>query len=203
MERDCAGRVTAGQALPLDQGLRPDETWDQRLAAMLQRVLLTGLPPGGSAALAVGVQSGAVLPECLVGGDFVDAFAHAGNRVALVLGHVSGKGLSAAVRIPAVKYAPWAFLHERPCPADALGRVNRFLCASAWESALGEFVTLAAAVVGCTTGRVYCAGAGAEPPLILRVSGAVETVNACRMSTLAQIALPASWGRSTFRAKNV
>ena len=66
---------------------------DHKIAETLQRSLLLKPSRGQFPGLEVDPIYKAALDEAQVGGDFFDAFALDGERVALVVGDVSGKGL--------------------------------------------------------------------------------------------------------------
>jgi len=101
-----------------------------------------------------------------VGGDYYDFIRTGDTGVALVLGDISGKGISAALLMAALQ----ATLREK---ADALGRepsaliagVNRRLCASAGE---GRFATLFYGVLDSQTRELDYSNAGHNPPLLWR-----------------------------------
>ena len=119
--------------------------------------------------------------EALIGGDFYDTFPLAGGKTALVVGDICGKGLAAAEHIPEVRYALRAFLRERPDPGRALARTNRFLCSMQEERSDSYFAVLSVAVIDGATGETQCVTAGAEPPLVFRAQGGLETVVAARL----------------------
>jgi PAS domain S-box-containing protein len=151
----------------------------ERIAETLQLSMLQIIPSHTFAGLTIETLYKAALNEAEVGGDFFDAFALSGDKTALVVGDVSGKGLSAAGRTAEVKYALRAFLHEYLSPDIAISQLNQFI----WEThrldkdSEESFIILAVAVVDNVTGYVTFVSAGAEPFLILRSSGQVETVN--------------------------
>lgn len=152
---------------------------ERRIAATFQRALLPEIAEDAFPGLAVSSLYEAAWAEAQVGGDFFDAFALDGDRVALVVGDVSGKGLAAAAHTAEVKYALRAYLREAPAPDRALSRLNAFVHDN---HRLGDaaddntFVTLAVVVVHPATGAAAAAAAGAEPPLLLRAGGAAEPV---------------------------
>ncbi len=151
---------------------------EHRIAETLQRSLLLKPSTDAFAGLAIEMVYQPALQEARVGGDFFDAFALEGGRVAFVVADASGKGLAAAARTVEVKYALRAFLREYPYPARALSRLNDFVCEAQRleERSEVEFVTLALAVVDTATGELTYASAGAEPALLLRSDGPVEIV---------------------------
>ena len=115
------------------------------------------------------------LDDARVGGDLFDAFRLANGSILLTVGDVTGKGLTAAGRTGEIKFALRAFAQDYKDPADMIARLNRFLCDFHSDDALSHaLVVLSLIVVDPITGAAQAASAGAEPPLILRASGAVE-----------------------------
>ena len=146
-----------------------------RIAETLQRSLLLKMPVARFDGLEVASFYEPALDEAKVGGDFYDAFALPGGRVALVIGDVSGKGLGAAARTAEVKFALRALLHEDTAPERALARLNRFVCgqcrgerATGEEGADNRFIALSLAVIDPADGETRLVVAGTEPPLVVR-----------------------------------
>ncbi len=167
-------------------GLPASALWEayereRRIAAVLQRSLMRPSPRSTFPGLCVEVCCEAAEDESLIGGDFYDAFALEGNKTALVVGDICGKGLAAAEHIPEVRFALRAFLRERPDPGRALARTNRFLCSVQKERPEDSFAVVSVAVMDGTTGETQCVTAGAEPPLVFRAQGGLETVSAARL----------------------
>ncbi|MEI6914614.1 MAG: SpoIIE family protein phosphatase, partial [Armatimonadota bacterium] len=108
-------------------------------------------------------QYAAALEEARIGGDFYDVFHVGEDKLALVIGDVSGKGLDAAVHTATAKYLIRAFAFEEHDPGHILSRANDALCFYVPES---MFVTLFLAVLDTKTGFVYYANAGHELPLV-------------------------------------
>jgi PAS domain S-box-containing protein len=150
---------------------------NERIAETLQRSMLQRVPTGSFAGMKVETFYAASMNEADVGGDFFDAFALAEGKAAFVVGDVSGKGLIAAGRTAEVKYAFRAFLHEFPEPEIALAHINDFICQTHLTDADNNemFIVIAVAVVDATTGLAKFSSAGAEPSLILRADGSIET----------------------------
>ncbi|MDR3708065.1 MAG: SpoIIE family protein phosphatase [Capsulimonadaceae bacterium] len=151
---------------------------NERIAETLQRSMLQTPVAGRFPKLAVETLYQAALNEAEVGGDFFDAFAIRGGKVALVVGDVSGKGLIAAARTAEVKYALRAFLHICPAPEIALQHLNEFICEEHDQDLDDQetFIILSVALLDPATGEVACAAAGAEPSIVLRASGKSELV---------------------------
>ena len=141
----------------------------ERIADALQAALMQTIPENAFPGLAVAPLYKAASAEALIGGDFYDAFTVDGGQVALVVGDVSGKGLAAAAHITEIKYALRAYLLEAPRPAEALARLNNFVCEAQRQDGWGNasLVVLALALLRPDTGEVTYTSAGAEPLLVL------------------------------------
>lgn len=116
--------------------------------------------------------------EARVGGDYFDLFLMNENKIALVVGDVSGKGLNAAVRTAEMKYALRGFLREHPDAATGLRRLNSFICESQELEKEQQlfFLCLTVAVIEPLEGKADVCVAGAEPPLIVRTDGTVNAI---------------------------
>jgi signal transduction histidine kinase/serine phosphatase RsbU (regulator of sigma subunit) len=167
--RELLARVSAH--LEVARLRREAERRQARIAETLQRSLLMTPPDGAFPGLDIATAYEPASNEMELGGDFYDAFALHGGRVALVVGDVTGKGLVAASYTAEVKFALRAFLREDPTPATALTRLNRFLCEGRQLDARGDgepaYVALLLAVIDAATGEVVMSAGGAEPPLLL------------------------------------
>jgi phosphoserine phosphatase RsbU/P len=185
------GAVVGGEAVPAEllallgrslelviDGIR-DQAEQARVAQELaigRRIQLALVPrrfpqlPGWSFAAAYE-------PAREVGGDLYDVFAVRGraDRVALLVGDVSGKGIPAALLMADVRALLHAAADHADGPADALRRVNTILVT---ERRTSLFVTAALLVVATATGVVRYATAGHEPPLVARRRGVVEPLEA-------------------------
>lgn len=153
----------------------------QRVAETLQRSLLLTPEVGAFPGIEVCPIYQPAWDEALVGGDFFDAFALDGGKVALVIGDVTGKGLIAATFTAEMKFALRTLLREHGGdPAVALGRLNQHLLDGQRLDGKAEdvFVCLAVAVLDPATGEAAFSVAGGEPPLIVRATGDIEEVAA-------------------------
>lgn len=115
------------------------------------------------------------LEEANVGGDFYDVFSVSDNRVAVVIGDVAGKGLTAAVYTAMVKYMLRGYAHESPQPAQVLSRLNDTVCDYTPED---TFITVFLGVLDPKNRQFVYASAGHDSPLLL-------TLTECRVSQLA------------------
>ena len=148
---------------------------EKKIAEALQQVS-SSLPRRSFPGLKIITLYQAAWEEASVGGDYLDVFALENGKVALIVGDVSGKGLTAATRTAEVKYALRAYLREAPDPSRALARLNTLLCDTRQFDGDGRgdnhhFICVAVAVIDPITGETIISSAGAEQPLIVRQSG--------------------------------
>lgn len=165
-----------------EEHLEKEYEKERRIAQALQKSLLLAPPPDAYPGITIKPLYESAWNDALVGGDFFDVFAIAENKVALVIGDVTGKGIDAATYTAEIKYALRALLREFSIPSAALERLNHFVMeAERLDRAhLGStYVALALAVVDTRTGDLTCAMAGMEPPFLLRAaSGDVVEITA-------------------------
>jgi sigma-B regulation protein RsbU (phosphoserine phosphatase) len=105
-----------------------------------------------------------------VGGDYYDFIPLGGERLALVVADVSGKGTPASILMASV-HASLRATAGAEAPARLLERLNRFLCASTQES---KYVTLFYGEVEPRERRLSYVNAGHVPPYLLRAGGGVD-----------------------------
>ena len=110
-------------------------------------------------------------PAMEVGGDFYDFFLIGGNRLALVIADVSGKGIPAALFMMAAKSSIKGHLLSGLDPASALERINLRFCE---ENDSATFVTVWLAVIELSTGKGLACNAGHEHPAVRRAGGTFE-----------------------------
>ncbi len=102
-------------------------------------------------------------PVGKIGGDFYDLVELDENRVAIVVGDVCGKGLSAATYTAMIKYMLRAYLGEGMTPGECLTKLNSAVHA---QVPIEKFVTLSLAVVDTSRARLSYASAGHPAPLL-------------------------------------
>lgn len=139
------------------------------LAAEIQRGLL---PPPGDGEFPV---SGVNRPARVVSGDFFDHFILYDGRIAFTLADVSGKGMNAALLMAKSASLFRCLGKEDLRPGRLLQRINAEICET---SLRGMFVTMVAGVYDPATGRVVLANAGHEPPLLHKVNGTFDDLEA-------------------------
>ena len=113
-------------------------------------------------------------PAKEVGGDFYDFFFIDHDRLAFVIGDVSGKGVPAAIFMAVSRTLLKAIATQVVNPGESLRRINSMLIP---ESSGRMFVTIFYGVLNTRTGEVQFSFGGHNPPYIKRVEGAVERLN--------------------------
>ncbi len=140
---------------------------DLELAHKVQQGLLPSAPP-----LVSGYHFfDFYLPANQVGGDFYDYIRLPGDRMAIVLADVSGKGVSAALVMARISSEVRYCLASEPCVATAINRINSAFCTAGWDD---RFVTLVLAILDPARHEATLVNAGHMPPLLRRGTGQVE-----------------------------
>jgi serine phosphatase RsbU (regulator of sigma subunit) len=106
-----------------------------------------------------------------VGGDFYDFFRLAGDRLAVLIADVSGKGIPAALFMAVSRTLLKDACQRSADPAQALARANRALCQ---ENEACMFVTVFLAFYDIASGRLDYANGGHPEPRLLRAAGGQE-----------------------------
>ncbi|MEY2420595.1 MAG: hypothetical protein QOI95_662 [Acidimicrobiaceae bacterium] len=136
---------------------------NQRAAAeTLQRSLLPDrLPAIAGMELAARYLPGG--PGLEVGGDWYDAFGLPNGALALVMGDVIGRGVSAASLMGQLRNGLRAYAIEGHPAAGVIGRLNELACGLG----LGYVATVVFAVLDPQRGELRIANAGHPPPLLI------------------------------------
>ncbi len=104
-------------------------------------------------------------PARQVGGDYYDYISLPGNRLAIALGDVSGKGVPAALLMARLSAAARFCLATEPTVAGAVRKLNDTMSRTCGD---GRFVTFVVVVVELTTFKMTLVNAGHIPPLCRR-----------------------------------
>lgn len=128
---------------------------------LLQTALLPRLPDRvGGLPVSVAYRPAAGLAA---GGDFYDAFELDDDRIAFIVGDVSGHGREALSRTTLVHYTLRAYLEAGLEPREVLGLTDQAI-----GDELGdEFVTVVVATYEPSSGALTYASAGHPPPILL------------------------------------
>jgi serine phosphatase RsbU (regulator of sigma subunit) len=140
---------------------------DLEQAAEIQRQFLPATaPPVAGLDLA-----GHNAPCRTVGGDYFDFFPYEGNRVAMVLGDVSGKGMPASLLMMGLQARVEVLAEEPRDLAEVMSKLNRITCANCPSN---RFITLFFCILDGETGELTYCNAGHNPPVIVRADGTRE-----------------------------
>lgn len=142
------------------------------IARLIQQSMLPhGLRPSpGSERLDI---AATMQPARNVGGDFYDYFLIDPERLGVVIGDVSGKGVPAAIFMAVTRTALKAVALRGEPPGDCLHEVNAFLCR---ENQAELFVTIFYGILNFRTGEFLYSNGGHNPPYRLAPGGQAATL---------------------------
>lgn len=106
-----------------------------------------------------------------VGGDFYDFFFIDQDRLAIIIGDVSGKGVPAAIFMAVSRTLLKAIATQIGNPGECLRRLNTMLIP---ESNMAMFVTVFYGILNTRTGEIQYTNGGHNPPYVIRNDGNVE-----------------------------
>ena len=114
---------------------------------------------------------GSMDPAKEVGGDFFDYFLVDDDHLCMVIADVSGKGVPAALFMMASKIILQSVAMLGGSPAEILTRTNEAICSN---NEAQMFVTVWLGILEISTGKLTCANAGHEYPVLKRPDGNFE-----------------------------
>ena len=143
--------------------------FDLKLASSVQRFLLPArLPQSSELECAVKYR-----PQKLIGGDFYDFIKLEDDRLGVVIGDVSGKGVSAAILMALCQTTLRYIAPNYSLPSDALKALNaEMVCATRSDM----FITMIYAIIDTRNSTITLARAGHERPLLCRRINSYEAV---------------------------
>ena len=153
---------------------------ERQIARTLQRSLLVGDLPHGDSRFAVETHYQAAAQEMEVGGDWYDAFMITGDKLAVVVGDVVGRGIDAATTMGQLRSAVRALASASAGPARLLEGLDRFV--ERVETA--RMATVVYGEVDLATGDLTYACAGHLPPLLHEPVGTPEFLMRARSAPL-------------------
>lgn len=104
-------------------------------------------------------------------GDYYDVMPVRGERLALVVGDVSGHGLGPALLMASARSLLRAALQRDPEPRDVLRQMNDYL---ERDTPAGSFMSLFIGLFHPATAELVYGSAGHNPPLLMRADGTHE-----------------------------
>lgn len=150
------------EKLKLDESLK--------LAASIQMSMLSRSFPPPSGAVEV---HASLLPAKQVGGDFYDFFWLDGDRIAVLVADVSGKGVPAALFMAKAKTVIKGHALAHADPATVIAAANNDL---ALDNDNGMFVTVLFAILDARSGELRFCNGGHTPAYRLRRGGEVAEI---------------------------
>jgi serine phosphatase RsbU (regulator of sigma subunit) len=109
-----------------------------------------------------------------VGGDVYDYLQIDADRLAIVLGDVTGHGIDAAADMAMAKFVFRSLARLYPEPSAFLAAANDVVVE---EVGTGKFITMLYLLIDLRAGEVACASGGHPPPRLLRPNGEVEELD--------------------------
>ncbi len=178
--RDGQGNILGGTLLMQDVAdvieyeAQREEVYrrEHHISQVLQQALIPPMVPTRVGQFSIGVRYQSALREAEVGGDFYDVFDLGNNKAGVLIGDVAGKGLAAAMRVAAARYALRSYAVLESDPARVMELTNKALCMDSDHEA--GILTAVFAVIDTTGNTITYASAGHEPPLICRACGEIE-----------------------------
>ena len=122
--------------------------------------------------------SGIMRPAKEVAGDFYDVFYLDDKKLCVVVGDISGKGISAALFMVMVKTMIRERILAGSSVSEALNLTNNELCRTNPE---GMFATVFACIIDGKTGELRYANAGHDMPFLIRDEGAYLEADPCML----------------------
>jgi sigma-B regulation protein RsbU (phosphoserine phosphatase) len=137
------------------------------VACQIQQSILPRIFPPFPGMMTVDLHA-VMIAARLVGGDFFDFFVIDDNRLAVVIGDVSGKGMPAAIFMAMSRTLLKAVASRGSDPGACLTEVNTLLCR---DNNAEMFVTLFYGVLDTRSNILRYSNGGHNPPYVLRGNG--------------------------------
>jgi phosphoserine phosphatase RsbU/P len=142
---------------------------DMEQAALIQNRLLPAAPPA-----ITGMDIAGKTAACrTVGGDYYDYLKFPDGRFAMLVGDVAGKGMPASLLMSSLQARVQVVFEDGDNLAQKMGRLNKATCSNCPDN---RFITFFMTVADPATGELVFSNAGHNPPLLVRSSGTVETL---------------------------
>lgn len=112
-------------------------------------------------------------PAKEVGGDFYEFFLVDDSHLCVMIADVSGKGIPAALFMMAVKNLLEHIVKMGKSPAQAMYDINTAICNKNVED---MFITVWLGIIDLAAGKMTCANAGHEYPILKKQEGGYEII---------------------------
>lgn len=149
---------------------------EHHIAQVLQQAVIPGEIPAETLGYRIAATHRPALKEAEIGGDFYDIFELEGDRLAVVIGDVTGKGLNAALRVCSARHFIRGYSYVDAWPERVLALTNEALCRDHGVEA--DMLTVFLAILDPLKGQMAFASAGHQPALIFRAGGQQEELKA-------------------------
>ena len=160
--------IVRGNGLRRARYRREEELKEAR--AIQKKLLPRELPQAAGHELA-----GMTQPMHFVGGDYYNVVRLSDRHLALCIADVAGKGLPAALLMSSLQAALKPLIAQNLPPRELCRRLNGMMCDI---TPLGKFISFFYAVLDHKQDRLTYCGAGHNPPILVRQSGATVELNA-------------------------
>jgi len=161
---DFAAKLAVSVSLALENAKLYEA--EHNIAETLQEALLQA--PEQLSRLDFGYLYRPASEEARVGGDFYDVFELEHEKVGIVVGDVSGKGLKAATITSLVKNTIKAYAYQEESPAEIISKTNTL---ATKQTSAGTFITTFFAILDTVSGRFRYCNAGHPLPVVKRKKG--------------------------------
>jgi sigma-B regulation protein RsbU (phosphoserine phosphatase) len=148
-------------------------------------------------------QKGSIAIDCFmrpantVGGDYHDIIELSANRVAVVIGDVSGKGMPAALLMALVQGSLRTLIAAGLRGPELIAKLNDYLVASFPANRL---VTLFYSELDTLTGDLQYVNAGHNPPFLARSGGTLERLDPTAMVLGVEVSMSPEAGTAVLQA---
>lgn len=113
-------------------------------------------------------------PARQLGGDYFDYVPLQGDHLAVILGDVSGKGISASLLMAKMSAEARYLLAMHPDVNDAMFALNNTFCDDRWGD---RFVTVITGILNSKTHDIELVNAGHVPPVLCRPDGTLDVLD--------------------------
>ena len=127
------------------------------------------------------------LPRAHISGDFYNFFELPDGRTAVVIGDVTGHGMSAAFLMATTQLLVRSTMERMEDPGKCLAEVNRLLCTQAFN---GQFVTMQLLVIDPSRRTIELATAGHPAPLLAEAASIGQTSEMGTSTNLPVVSAP-------------